>query len=64
VYENSSDSEVDDDQFDSKFNPRPMVSRANKNTNNTDQIKVEADSGLEIHFENIHDLIEFTEYSK
>jgi hypothetical protein len=48
----------------SKFNPIPKIIKLNKAIENQDELKLDVETGIEIVFENMHDLIEFCEFSK
>ena len=48
----------------SKLNPRPKIIKSVKSNQAEGELKVEVGTGIEIVFENIHDLIAFCDYSK
>ena len=68
IHSDSSDqsysSSSQDQLIHSKFNPIPKIIKSSKTIHNEDELKVEIETGIEILFENMHDLIEFCEYSK
>ena len=50
--------------MNSKLNPKPKIMKSSKDNSINDELKISVETGIEIVFESIHDLIEFCEYSR